>query len=44
LSVKEHRREFEKLTIKCDIQEREVKTNVRYLGSLDPRYVDMVEL
>ena len=42
-SVEEYRREFEKLLIKCDIQELEEQTIVRYLGGLDPRYSNVVE-
>jgi len=38
LSVEEYTREFEKLVIKCDLQELEEQTIVRYLGDLDPRY------
>ena len=44
LSVKEYRREFEKLLIKCDIRESEDQIIVRYISGLDPRYAHMVEL
>jgi len=44
LSVEEYTREFENLLIKCDIQEREDQTIMRYLGGLDPRYSNVVEL
>jgi len=44
MSVDEFTREFEKLLIKCDIQEPEEQTIVRYLGGLDPRYANVVEL
>jgi len=44
LSVEEYTREFKKLVIKCDLQEPEEQTIVRYLGGLDPRYSDIVEL
>jgi len=44
MSVEEYTREFEKLLIKCDIQEPEEQTIVRYLGGLDPRYSNVVEL
>ena len=44
MSVEEYTREFEKLLIKCDIQEPEEQTIVRYLGGLDPRYSIVVEL
>ena len=37
-------REFEKLLIKCDIQEPEEQTIVRYLGGLEPKYANIVEL
>jgi len=30
--------------IKCDIQEPEEQTIVRYLGGLDPRYSNVVKL
>jgi len=44
MSVKEYTHEFKKLLIKCDIQEPEEQTTVRYLGALDPRYSNVVEL
>jgi len=44
LSVEEYTREFKKLVIKCDLQEPEEQTIVRYLGGLDPRYSNVVEL
>jgi len=44
MSVEEYTREFEKLLIKCDIQEPEEQTIVRDLGGLDPRYSNVVEL
>jgi len=44
MSVDEYTREFEKLLIKCDIQELEEQTIVRYLGGLEPRYANVVEL
>jgi len=44
LSVEEYTREFEKLVIKYDLQEPEEQTIVRYLGGLDPRYSNVVEL
>jgi len=37
-------REFENLLIKCDIQEPEQQTIVRYLGVLEPKYANMVKL
>jgi len=43
LSVKEYTREFEKLLIKCDIQESEDHTIVRYLDGLNLRYLNVVE-
>jgi len=44
MSVKEYTREFEKLLIKCDLQEAEDLSIVRYLGGLDPMYAHVVEL
>ena len=44
MSVEEYTREFEKMVIKCDIEELEEQTMVRYLGGLDPRYSNVVEL
>jgi len=44
MSVKEYNREFEKLLIKCDLQEAEEQTIVRYLGGLDPKHAHVVEL
>jgi len=44
MNVEEYTREFEKLMIKCDVQEPEEHTIVRYLGDLDPRYSNVVEL
>jgi len=44
LSVEEYIREFKKLLIKCDIQEGEDPTIVRYLSGLDARYANVVEL
>ena len=41
MSVDEYTREFEKLLIKCDIQELEEQTIFRYLG---PKYSIVVEL
>ena len=35
---------FEKLLIKCNIQEPEEQTLVRYLGGLKPKDLNMVEL
>jgi len=44
MSVEEYTREFEKLLIKCDIQEPEEQTIVRCLGGLEPKYSNVVEL
>jgi len=44
MSVEEYTREFERLMIKCDLQEAEEQTIVRYLGGLDPKYAHVVEL
>ena len=43
MSVEEYTREFEKLLIKCDLQEVEEQTIVRYLGGLDPKYAQVVD-
>jgi len=43
-SVDEYTREFEKLLIKHDINELEEQTIVRYLGGLEPKYANVVEL
>jgi len=37
LNVAQYTREYEKLSIKCDIQASEEKTIVRYLGGLEPK-------
>jgi len=42
-NVEEYTREFEKLVIKCDLQELEEKTIVRYFGGLDPRYANVLQ-
>ena len=44
MGVEEYIREFKKLLIKCDLQEAEHQTIVRYLGELNPRYAHIVEL
>ena len=44
MSVEECTKEFEMLLIKCDLQEAEEQTIVRYLGGLDPKYAHVVEL
>jgi len=44
MSVEEYTREFEKLLIKCDLQEAEEQTILRYLGRLDPNFAHVVEL
>jgi len=44
LSVEEYTREFEKLAIKCDLHELEEQAIIIYLGGLDPRYANVVEL
>jgi len=36
--------EFEKLLMKCDVQEPEEQTIIRYLGALEPKYANMVKL
>jgi len=40
----EYTREFEKLLIKCDIQELKEQTIVRYIGGLDLKYANVIEL
>jgi len=44
MSMEEYTREFKNLLIKCDIQEFEDQTTVRYLEGLNPKYSNMVEL
>jgi len=44
ISVDEYTRQFEKLLIKCDIQEPEEQTIVQYLDGLEPKYSNAVEL
>ena len=44
MSVDEYTREFGKLLIKCDIQELEEQKIVRYLGGLEPKYSNVIEL
>jgi len=44
ISVDEYTMEFEKLMIKCDIQEPEEQTIVRYLGGLELKYSNVIEL
>jgi len=44
MSVEKYTRVFEMLLIKCDLQEAEEQTIVRYLGGLDPKYAHVVEL
>ena len=41
--MEEYTREFEKLLIKCDIQEPEDQNIVRYLRGLNPKYSNIVE-
>jgi len=40
MSVEEYTSEFEKLLIKCDLQEAEEQTIVSYLGGLEPSVTD----
>ena len=44
MCAKECNWEFEKLLIKCDIQELEDQTTVRYLEGLNPQYANVIEL
>jgi len=43
-NVEEYAHEFEKLVIKCDLQEPEEQTIVRCIGDLDPRHANVVDL
>lgn len=43
-SVEDYTREFEKLMMQCDIQEKEEQTIARYLGGLNTDIADRVEL
>jgi len=44
MNVDECTREFEKLSVKCDTQEPEEQTIIRYVGGLEPEYSNVVEL
>jgi len=44
VSVDEYTQEFEKILIKCDINEPEGQTLVRYLGNFEHKYANVVEL
>jgi len=44
MSAEEYTGEFDKLLIKCDIQEPKEQTIVRYLGGLEPEYSNVVEI
>jgi len=44
MKVEEYTREFEKHMIKCAFHEPKEQTMVRYLGGLDPRIANVVEL
>ena len=44
MRVDEYTREFEKLLIKCDIKEPEEQMIVPYLGELEPKYSNVIEL
>ena len=44
MSVEEYTREFEKLVIKCDLHEPKEQAIIRYLGGLDTRYANLVDL
>jgi len=44
LNAEEYTREFEKLEVKRDLQEPEEQTIVRYLGGLDPKYANVLDL
>ena len=42
--VEEYTREFEQLLMKCDIQEKEEQTIVRYIGGLNADIAHLVQL
>jgi len=44
LNADEYTREFEKLIIKCDLEGPKKQIILRYLGGLDPRYANVVDL
>jgi len=44
MSIDEYTREFEKVLIKCDIQEPGEQTIIRYLGGLEPKYSNAIKL
>jgi len=44
MSVEEYTRDFEKLMMKCDIQEKEEQMIARYLGGLNTNIVHLVQL
>jgi len=44
MSVGEYTRDFEKLMMKCDIQEKEEQTIARYLGGLNTDIAHLVQL
>jgi len=44
MSVEEYTREFERLLIKCDLQELKDQSIVRYLSGRHPGYSHVVEL
>jgi len=44
MSVEEYTMDFEKVLIKWDVKEAEDQTIIRYVGGLDPKYANVVEL
>jgi len=44
MSVDVYTQKFEKLLIKCSINEPEEQIIMRYLGGLEPKYANVVEL
>jgi len=44
MNVEEYTHEFEKLLIKSDTQEAKWRTIVRYLGGLEPKSANVMEL
>ena len=44
MTAKEYNKELEKFLFRCDLQEPKDQIIIRYLGGLDPRYAQVVEL
>jgi len=43
MSVDKYISEFEKLLVKCDSEEPKEQTIIRYLESLNPKYLNIIE-